>query len=268
MRCPPVGVVVRDPAVHLSGVRSPGVVVRGDTAVRPAAVHPSSVQPLLSTHPVSSRPVSTRLVSVPSVWTRPSRPVSGGGVGDQVGAAGTRHHGNGSRSRWVAASWSGSVDGPAGLGGDAAEVARRSVGVGGPGRVMGGGGRVDQVSDQAGKAGVRSAGRWRLRQDLGGAASQVAAPAAWLPSCAGGRPRWVVVAEADARAGGRAGEGRCACRRGWGCGPSAAQASSGRSRFAADSALTWGDSWWACQDLNLGPHPERRIPVMRRGVGG
>ena len=45
------------------------------------------------------------------------------------------------------------------------------------------------------------------------------------------------------------------CRRGWAHGPSAAQAGSERSRLAAGSALTCDDGWWACQDLNLGPHP-------------
>jgi hypothetical protein len=29
-----------------------------------------------------------------------------------------------------------------------------------------------------------------------------------------------------------------------------------------------GTALWAWEDLNLRPHPERRIPVMRRGVGG
>jgi hypothetical protein len=28
-----------------------------------------------------------------------------------------------------------------------------------------------------------------------------------------------------------------------------------RSRLAAGSAVTCEDGWWACQDLNLGPHP-------------
>jgi hypothetical protein len=53
------------------------------------------------------------------------------------------------------------------------------------------------------------------------------------------------------------GQGRC--RRGWACGPSAAQASVGCSRLVAGSAVTWGDGWWAYQDLNLGPHPDPKI---------
>ena len=95
---------------------------------------PGRVQHAVSTHPVpssgvrrSSRPVSGRLASSvssvqpvrcpavrcppvrwsagccppPSVRTRPSHPTSGGGVVDQVGAAGNLHHRNGSRSRWA-----------------------------------------------------------------------------------------------------------------------------------------------------------------------
>src|SRR5215211_2715960 len=49
------------------------------------------------------------------------------------------------------------------------------------------------------------------------------------------------------------------------CGPSAAQAGSERSRLAADSAVTCGNGWWACQDLNLGPHPDPKIHDERAG---
>jgi hypothetical protein len=50
-------------------------------------------------------------------------------------------------------------------------------------------------------------------------------------------------------------EGHWRGRRGWACGPSAAPAGSERARLAAGSALTCDDGGWACQDLNLGPHP-------------
>ena len=80
-------------------------------------------------------------------------------------------------------------------------------------------------------------------------------PPAWVASSAAARPRWVVVAEADARMGGPR-RGHWRCRRGWGCGPSAAQAGSERSQLAAGSALTCDDWWWARQDLNLGRHPD------------
>jgi hypothetical protein len=66
----------------------------------------------------------------------------------------------------------------------------------------------------------------------------------------GGRPRCVVVV-AVARQGGHP----LGVPAGMGCGPSAAQAGSGRSRLVVGSAVTWGNGWWACQDLNLGPHP-------------
>jgi hypothetical protein len=141
-RCPACGVhhPVRPlgsggPAVRCPAVRCP--VTWGRQGVwrsgRLLSSRPVS-SPLVSTRPVSTRPVSTRLVSsrlvsAPSVRTRPSPPTSDGGVGDQVAAAGTRYHGNGSRSRWAAAPSSGSVDGRGGLdAGDAAQVARRSAG--------------------------------------------------------------------------------------------------------------------------------------------
>jgi hypothetical protein len=42
---------------------------------------------------------------------------------------------------------------------------------------------------------------------------------------------------------------------GMACGPSAAQAGSEPSRLADCSVVTCDVAWWACQDLNLGPHP-------------
>jgi hypothetical protein len=62
------------------------------------------------------------------------------------------------------------------------------------------------------------------------------------------------------------GGGRWACRRGWGCGPGAAQADGGRSRLAAGSAVTCGNGWWACQDLNLGPHPYQQSRAYRHAT--
>jgi hypothetical protein len=73
-------------------------------------------------------------------------------------------------------------------------------------------------------------------------------------------------------------EGPMGVPAGWARGPDAAQAGSGRSRFAAGSAVTWGNGWWACQDLNLGPHPyqvsraqrcaDRRFPRSLASVRG
>jgi hypothetical protein len=77
----------------------------------------------------------------------------------------------------------------------------RAAGLGG-----GRGGRACPLSDQAGQAGVRSARRGRLRGGHGSRLREVAAAAAWLPSSGwGARPRWVVVAEPDARVGGPGG---------------------------------------------------------------
>jgi hypothetical protein len=43
------------------------------------------------------------------------------------------------------------------------------------------------------------------------------------------------------------------------CGPTAAQAGSGYDRPGGGSALSWENRGWACQDLNLGPHPDPKI---------
>jgi hypothetical protein len=31
-------------------------------------------------------------------------------------------------------------------------------------------------------------------------------------------------------------------------------------------AVTCDDGWWACQDLNLGPHPYQVSPAERRAI--
>jgi hypothetical protein len=31
----------------------------------------------------------------------------------------------------------------------------------------------------------------------------------------------------------------------------------------AEVAVSWGDGWWACQDLNLGPHPYQQSSSER-----
>jgi hypothetical protein len=51
-----------------------------------------------------------------------------------------------------------------------------------------------------------------------------------------------------------------------------------RRRLDGRDAVTCGDGWWACQDLNLGPHPyqvsraqrcaDRRFPRSLPSVGG
>ena len=201
VRCPPTrcrrpgpGSPAR-PVFSPSGVRSPGVVVRGP------AGHPSSVQ-LCGVHPSGVQPVWCRPRRSGRVRLLPHRAVASG---TRPVRRGTRHHRNRSRSWWAAAPSSGSVDGRAGLGaGDAAGVARWSVGSRWrPGRV-GCGGRAYPLRDQAGQAGVRSAAGWRRG---------VAAPAGWLPllGWVGDHgawwwwslpPGWTGPGRADGRAGG------------------------------------------------------------------
>jgi hypothetical protein len=160
------------PVSSPSGVRSPGVVVRGP-AVRPAAVHPSSVQPS-GVHPSGVQPSAVR----------PVRPDASGSshvrrwrLGPRLVRRGTRHHGNGSRSRWAAAPLSGSVDGRGSL--DRAVLPSRALVGGGsvadPGRV--GCGRRPRVPG------------WATRQ---------ARPACGAPVAGGGARAWE---EAAARGG-------------------------------------------------------------------
>jgi hypothetical protein len=145
-----------------------GRLVSSPSGVRPAAVYLFGVQPAAAVRPRSVR-------------TRPSRPTSGGGVGDRVGAAGTPHHRNGSRSGGLPRR---------GAAGSTAEQARTrarlptSRVVGG----VGGGPRPGWVRAAArdcwgpGRPGRRrsavasgcAAGRSRLRREM-------AAAAAWPP---------------------------------------------------------------------------------------
>jgi hypothetical protein len=154
-----------------SGVRSPGVVVRGP-AVRPSSVHPSSVHCLASTRPASTRPASNRLVSSPSgvqpvrcpppsVRTRPSPPTYGGGVRDQVEAARRPSPQERVEVPVAAAPSGGSVDSPGGLeAGDAAEVAVVSRGRwADPGRV-GCGRRPRVTAERPGRPGRRAERPW------------------------------------------------------------------------------------------------------------
>jgi hypothetical protein len=257
MWCPPIRFRRPGSAIQPSGVqpvRCPVTWVR-----RPGSGGPDG---LVSTRPASSRPASSRPVS--------SRPVSAS-VGPD--ASGSSHTG---RWRWGpdecggATCTTGTGRGPGGLprrraarasasrpgAGDAAEVARWSVGslAAGPGWVRCGAAARDRLSDQAGQAGVRSARGWRREGTGAGRRREVAAPAVWLPLLG-----WVATTvrgrRGACRPGRRGPEGPMGLPAGWACGPSAAQAGSERSRLAVSSAVTWGDGWWACQDLNLGPHP-------------
>jgi hypothetical protein len=215
-RCPacgvhPSGVVVRSggPAVRCPAVRCPAVrcpVTRGrrpGPAVRPSAVHPSSVQPS------GVRPRRSGRVRL-----LPPQAVASGA---QAGAAGQP-------------SPQEPVEVPVGcravqrLGrrpsrpGGRARLPRSRVGqwesVADLGRLGAGGGSSACPAERPGRLGRRAERRgWRRREGTGGGCS-----ARWphLPrGCRpglGARPRWVVVAEADARVDGPE-RGRWACRR-------------------------------------------------------
>jgi hypothetical protein len=49
-------------------------------------------------------------------------------------------------------------------------------------------------------------------------------------------------------------------------GPDVDQERNERRRFQDRDALTCWVGWWACQDLNLGPHPYQRSTVERRAI--
>jgi hypothetical protein len=242
-RCPPIR--FRRPGSGCPAVRCPvtwGWSSRGSGA-RPSAVHPS--RGLVSSRPASSRLLSSCLLSTRAVSSRlvsalvrPDASVSS----PQAVALGTRSPWPGDpdpRNRWLPGRRR-LDDGPGGRdAGDAAAVALVSGrSVADPGRRVGGGPRR----------------RGRLRGGHGSRRSARWPHAAWLPSSGWGRDHggwsWPSLTPGWADP-----EGHWRCRRGSACGPSAAQAGSEHARLAAGSALTCDDGWWACQDLNLGPHP-------------
>jgi hypothetical protein len=260
-RCPPIR--CRRPGSGGPAVRYPARPVSGHLgsssrcpAVRSPAVHPSGVQPS-GVHPASVQPAGVRPVG-PEVsvcshtrrwrWAQVVRraPVTTGRV----------------ESRWAAAPLSGSVDGPAGpdaSGAADSRVGQRGVGGGpGPGWVR----RRRLPAERPCQAGGRIARGWRRSEAQdeaaarGGRTCRVAAVGAWVATTVGG-------SREACRPSGRARRGRGACWRGWACGPSAAQPGSRHSRLAAGSALTCEDGWWACQDLNLGPHPYQQSRAER-----
>jgi hypothetical protein len=117
-------------------------------------------------------------------------------------------------------------------------VGQQGVGGGPSPGLWAGGGRACPLRDQAGQAGVRSARGWRRRCGRGSRLRrELAAPAAWLPPAG-----WWATTVSGGRGGGPSGRPPARVPAGMGgCGPSAAQAGSGRSRLATGSAVTWGD---------------------------
>jgi hypothetical protein len=254
--------VVRDPAVQPSGVRPVRCPVtrvrRPGPAIRPAAVQRLA----LCCPPVRCPAVCC---PPPSVRSRPSPATSGVALGPGRGGRATvttgtgrgpgglprrRAAGSTAQQAWTRATLPRSRGGQWGVGG-------------GPGWV--GGRRRPRVpAAQPGRPGRRA-----VRPVAGGCAvgRGAGSGASWPHRPGGCRPRagWATTV-GGGRGAGPSGGPLIGVQAGMGCGPSAAQAGSGRSRLAADSAVTCGNGWWACQDLNLGPHPYQRSTAKRRAI--
>jgi hypothetical protein len=211
-RCPasgvhPSGIVVRDPAVQPSGVQP---VQRPVTWGR----RPGSGRPAVGCPPVRCPPVRCPPVRCPAGWRPPRRSGRDASVSSHTG-----------RWRWAQSGrWA-----PATTGTGRVPVGCRDVGRFGrrpsrPGRGRCWRARVlvsgASVADLAGlvrrrRVPAERPGRPARRAERPVAARrcgtggelrrEVAAPAAWLPSGAGWRPRWVVVVGPAARVGGPGG---------------------------------------------------------------
>ena len=256
-RCPPIR--SRRPGSGCPAVRCPVT-----WAGRPEG---PAVGRLLSTRPVSSRPLSAvHPVRCPAVWclpssvrTRPSPPMlrrwrwGPGSSGRATLTTGTGGGPGGGRA----------VDGSTdGRGAETRATLPKSGWSGGsvavPGRRVGyGPGRPRLPAERSGRpgpaCGAPVAGGCAVGTG-GRLQREVAAPAAWRPSSGWGGDHggwsWPRLTPGWAGPGGPGG-----CRRGWGCGPSAAQAGGERARLAAGNAVTCGNGWWAWEDLNLRLHP-------------
>jgi hypothetical protein len=234
-----------------------------------SGVQPSGVRAVwCPVRPVSSasgvhRPASSRLLSAS---VRPDASISftsGGGGGDQLEAAGNRHHKNGS-----------SPGGLPRLGAArcTAEQARtwamlpRSVGQGGRWRTRArwaaGAAAVDRLSDQAGQAGVWSAvaNGCAVGSGAGRSARLPQRPCGCRRGLGGDHGGWWSWGLPPGWAGL---EGPVGVPAGMGVrpqrGPGWQRALPARCRQRCD--LRGG--WWACQDLNLGPHPYQQSSTER-----
>jgi hypothetical protein len=264
------------PAVWCPHVRCPVTRVR-----RPGSGCPTGCCP-----PVRCPALCCPPVQRPAAWCPPLHrsgrvrllPPPAVAVGTRSRRPGNRHHRNGSRSPWAAAALERLSRRPSSPDGGRRRRGRALVS---------GGCRWRTPARGCGRAAAAALARCAARQARpacgasvagGGTVGRGAGPAR------AGRTGWLAssgwVGDHGEWWSWRRPVGVAICsgsRRGWGCGPSAAQAGSGRSRLAAGSAVTCGDGWWACQDLNLGPHPyqlnagnrcaDRRFPRSRPTVG-
>jgi hypothetical protein len=199
-RCPaggvhPSGFGVRDPAVRPSGVGHLGSSSSGSGG-RPSAVQPSGVQP-------------SGVCLIRPDASGSSHSDGGGGDPGRAGRATLTTGTGGGPGGYRAVD--GSIDGRGGRdAGDAAEVALVSGrSVADPGRRVGCGPRRPRLPAERpggpgrrGERPWRAAARWaRVQAAAQGGCTR---PCGWRPRL-GARPRWVVVAEADARVGGPGG---------------------------------------------------------------
>jgi hypothetical protein len=202
---------------------------------------------------LSTRPVSSRLVSPPSVRTRPSPPML---------RRWRWGPGRGGRATLTPGTGGGPGGCRAGDGSTTVQEARTRATLPTSGWSVGGRWRTGPPGwVRAGAAALARRATRQARPARGGCIRGVAAVPGW-----DARPRWVVVAEPAGRVGGPGGP-----RGGAGgderAAPARPPAGSERSQLAAGSAVTCDDGWWACQDLNLGPHPyQGSITGLRRSV--
>jgi hypothetical protein len=258
MRCPPI-------RLHRPGFRLSSRLMSGPSGVQPSRVRSPWLVVRVQRPALCRPPVRCPAVCCPppSVRSRPS-PHLRRWRWDQAEAAGQPSPQQPVEVRWAAATSGAGSTTEEPWGGrrrQARAVVSRGVGSGpGPG-VVGGAAAAPRARCATRQARPALERPWLAAAPWAGAgpARALAAPAAWLPSSgwvgdhgewwSGRRPVGVAA--------------RSGCRRAGGCGPSAAQGGRGHSWLVAGSAVTWGDGWWACQDLNLGPHPYQQSSAYR-----